>query len=907
MTKNPSSQSLNSHTFNFSKFGLLALSILVRLTKSITFSEEYRSGASFGDGQDCDSYGISDEFYIFSSRSNGLLAVKGNTKITDSGVITQATSLMQSIKNYAGSILDKNYAILGSEDGVRLIFYRDGTLYQEIGLGNDGITYAVKKIELTNYAAYNRGGNQWFCVLDFLANPYTDLSCSETSNTHLKKVYSNVPHTQLVLHGGLTNTVGAIVYTTNNSAINLFGSTNASVVINSIGKVDAGIDRESAIYGNADGWIILGNITTKAAINGWRPHTTQIDDFKILDESPILAYTDVLGEFSIYFLNMTSSTIISQIDAATTDIASFCYNFKNGLIFFHSKDIDGRFILYSVNDVTCNVQNCMRCKFNENYCFNCKYPYLVEDGQCVTSCSGGRVLDKIRRACVYHCPKEHQIISGVCQHSCTGGTPYLQGGECVGTCTDRILETDIQYCLEECPLSYFDIGTIDCIANCGPGNYSQLTSTGTFCYPCDPSCETCSGGGKKCTACSSSYSNPYLNPETKECFDCMERCATCDNNLDTCLTCKPDIECNKPSSSLNQTDCKCCYKHCTSCTGEGNGQCTACKEGYRLEDGFCWKICPEGQNLYKEPNICGVCDPACKTCSSSDPKECTSCWSRGKLLPDGKCLDCTTEEDSKLFPSEKEGRCINCVTEYNLDLSACPMTREFLFDIKDRTKNNIENNIYYVKIGLTSDKNLFSLLEEKVDWQNNFGFKINTGSKATRRQRRVLESLSHKFRIFYQRKKKLKEKINIRKLQQNSNKDFIQNFTYKGKGILEAKIETNEEVSNDTSIFLFIKEPVILEDENEVPKLIGIKQEFEITYKPVIYYLMLENSERKRKGVSKQVKRNNRYSRRPKQWCWLICYNSRIYLSHFLSCSSKFFLKVFPDTRLHVYIRNVEY
>jgi hypothetical protein len=68
-----------------------------------------------------------------------------------------------------------------------------------------------------------------------------------------------------------------------------------------------------------------------------------------------------------------------------------------------------------------------------------------------------------------------------------------------------------------------------------------------------------------------------------------------------------------------------CYKGCSECTGTGQGDCTACEDGYFY---YCDEDKIGGCG-------CGGCSPHCKSCTKM---HCLACMD-GYDLNDGKCYE----------------------------------------------------------------------------------------------------------------------------------------------------------------------------------------------------------------------------------------------------------------------------
>ncbi|XP_028162932.1 cysteine-rich with EGF-like domain protein 2 [Ostrinia furnacalis] len=94
--------------------------------------------------------------------------------------------------------------------------------------------------------------------------------------------------------------------------------------------------------------------------------------------------------------------------------------------------------------------------------------------------------------------------------------------------------------------------------------------------------------------------------------------------------------------------CKPCHKACSECTGEGDGACKQCKDGWEMVNGVCTDIneclapsvcraiqyCVNTEGSYD----CRTCDASCKTCVGEGKFNCTSC-DNAEALWNGICVN----------------------------------------------------------------------------------------------------------------------------------------------------------------------------------------------------------------------------------------------------------------------------
>jgi hypothetical protein len=180
------------------------------------------------------------------------------------------------------------------------------------------------------------------------------------------------------------------------------------------------------------------------------------------------------------------------------------------------------------------------------------------------------------------------------------------------------------------------------------------------CYQCNNLCVKCSGGSNtQCTQCYTSGAdraylhlgsqcwatcpnNYYGDPNSMVCRSCDASCSICREDLTlTCLT------------SL-------CYETVA---------CLACNTGYNLAEGFCPSVnaclqyatytggnpfnaaqCQCISNYYKSGSkSCTICDPSCKTCTSTSSSGCATCWDGGVLLSSACTFNTTYQSLSSIL------------------------------------------------------------------------------------------------------------------------------------------------------------------------------------------------------------------------------------------------------------------
>ncbi|MCI4381190.1 hypothetical protein PGIGA_G00248710 [Pangasianodon gigas] len=288
-------------------------------------------------------------------------------------------------------------------------------------------------------------------------------------------------------------------------------------------------------------------------------------------------------------------------------------------------------------------------------CINCLHYFLKfknNTRMCVPECPPGFFRDDKRR-----CKK----CSPLCE-SCIGS----RSDQCTSCRQGFYLREGANTCIYACPEGYYlDLDASmyrKCSENCKKctsanicteckpglslqGNRCQLTcEAGTYynghkrvCEQCHPACATCAGTGMEaCTKCAEGY---YLEE-----WRCVPNC-----NAGYYMAEKT------AENGEVQKSCRKCDPTCYTCTGPGDRNCSACVNGYNLENGVCIvsTICKDGQYVDNDGK-CHSCDISCYKCKGPQSKDCLSCILT-RFFDDGRCvIQC---ESGKY---ERDGQCHRC-------------------------------------------------------------------------------------------------------------------------------------------------------------------------------------------------------------------------------------------------------
>ncbi len=222
--------------------------------------------------------------------------------------------------------------------------------------------------------------------------------------------------------------------------------------------------------------------------------------------------------------------------------------------------------------------SCATCDPKTGLCLTCPANMRLENGKCYNICSGvscissnytPNVTDKGCCCERITCPSGQRLSNGTCVNICsgvqcaTGYNPVASGNQCC------------------------------CESSCGANKVYNPTIGKCVDMVCPSGCSSMCENG--CSACETGH---YLDYDNGKCPSCSDKIANC-------------AKCTSKAGML-------------SSSGGSVGTlvtCSACADGYTLENGVCVASCPSG----------------CSSCSSSST--CTGCDS-GYWLSNGTCFSC---------------------------------------------------------------------------------------------------------------------------------------------------------------------------------------------------------------------------------------------------------------------------
>ncbi|XP_076845203.1 proprotein convertase subtilisin/kexin type 5b isoform X3 [Brachyhypopomus gauderio] len=245
-------------------------------------------------------------------------------------------------------------------------------------------------------------------------------------------------------------------------------------------------------------------------------------------------------------------------------------------------------------DPECNENGCEGP--GPHQCINCLHYFLKfknNTRMCVPECPSGFFRDDKRR-----CKK----CSPLCE-------------SCLGSRSDQ--------CNSCRPGLYLREGSNTCVYPCPEGFFLDLGAS--MCRKCSENCKICSTANV-CTEC-----KPGLSLQGHKCQ----------------MTCLPGTYYNG-----HKRLCEQCHPACATCAGTGMEACTKCAEGYYLEEWRCVSSCSPGyymseqtaENGYLQKS-CRKCDHTCYTCTGPGETNCSACVN-GYNLENGLCVVSTICKDA---------------------------------------------------------------------------------------------------------------------------------------------------------------------------------------------------------------------------------------------------------------------
>ena len=254
------------------------------------------------------------------------------------------------------------------------------------------------------------------------------------------------------------------------------------------------------------------------------------------------------------------------------------------------------------------------------------------------------------------CNNGYQLENSTCVKGCPDGCAVCNGSTCNKCESNKFLYSNICFDCDTstmicnggaltCKNGYYKYGPPDCYAcpenaTCiSPGtltcNKGYYQSSYNKCSPCSKNCTSCTSSGS-CTACAGGYilENgkcvcPKNTIDRGGCYACPvfgicdgTSTFTCKDGYysfgyPTCFACPVGATCNKQTDSFTCNEgyyrsdiaaCSRCPTGCKTCI-DVSGSCTACSDGYNLENGECVlaqtvNTCPSRMTLSSDGCCC---------------------------------------------------------------------------------------------------------------------------------------------------------------------------------------------------------------------------------------------------------------------------------------------------------------
>lgn len=351
--------------------------------------------------------------------------------------------------------------------------------------------------------------------------------------------------------------------------------------------------------------------------------------------------------------------------------------------------------------VQCGFDNCAKCD-DSTRCDDCLVGYSANIfDRCVECPKNCDFCDTLGRCDVC----SHGFFRGLNNQcfACTRFCDQCQGFEFCDKCIDPFYLDNsgtCQPCDDNCDSCKAPSECTDCAENfflnpqgtcsaCSDGCTQCLSATtcshcsdgyymeNSKCKVCtEPGCMTCSP-----TTCSRCFTGNYLNPTSKECIPCIDKCDTCTSTTN-CQVCE-DGTFKVPGTDLNNfiDQCQVCKDNCKTCSTFST--CKSCYEGSNLVDDNCLQCSPHCQECsdastctkcmngfyVAENGACAKCQENCLECDQVDI--CKVCTNGTYANSDGACVACS----DGCFNCKDDTKCINCYDGYyknsNKLCSAC--------------------------------------------------------------------------------------------------------------------------------------------------------------------------------------------------------------------------------------------
>ncbi|EAS02680.2 transmembrane protein, putative (macronuclear) [Tetrahymena thermophila SB210] len=340
------------------------------------------------------------------------------------------------------------------------------------------------------------------------------------------------------------------------------------------------------------------------------------------------------------------------------------------------------------------ISNCMSCSTNGQTCNQCFQGYGLAannsscyacntiDPNCVScnssnvcsQCNNGYILNQQTNKCVCDTSSnQYALVNGFCYNCSNSLTQCKQcsvnsqnsGLICIA-CNEPFVAVNGQCQL--CAQGFYQSGN-QCLA-CSQANCKQCTSTD--CYQCISGFTL---NNNTCTCIT-----PMIVDSDGICKTCSTKfgslCQTCSTSA--CTTCgginytpnSTGCQCVKGVENTAQQTCVSCPTNCSTCTSNTNFTqltCTLCSSGFKLmSDGTC-STCLSNQYYNSTTKTCNSCSSNCSGCADDqNGGQCSGC-TNGFIL--SAQLTCVCNGSKALAADQVN--CVNCSTLYGSNCATC--------------------------------------------------------------------------------------------------------------------------------------------------------------------------------------------------------------------------------------------
>ncbi|KAL4435525.1 hypothetical protein ABPG74_020301 [Tetrahymena malaccensis] len=315
--------------------------------------------------------------------------------------------------------------------------------------------------------------------------------------------------------------------------------------------------------------------------------------------------------------------------------------------------------------------NCLMCQ--KGICQVCQQNYFLENGQCVSDCTVPNYFKNYQQQTCDKCSTNIRFGSDCLecnQNSCTKciTNQFIQQGKCVNACSDGyyvILQS--KYC--------YLCSNINCLS-CNPSQPNQ--------------CLTCPSQGKSLLVnldCVSQCSSGFYQ-DTNQCKACLSyssNCSICNSKI--CLKCNNNLTLDVSSKICINTPCpstqylgknyfgsdaclECSqqFVNCVQCTKD---KCLKCEQYLITSNNTCKDSCPD--NYYPDNNkVCQQCPSSqCKTCDTSNPSACQSCFLNGSYPYLNQLGKCVSQCEANEYLDAVNLKCLTCSSKFSSSCLSC--------------------------------------------------------------------------------------------------------------------------------------------------------------------------------------------------------------------------------------------